>query len=51
MKKVKKQRKKSTQVLLGLQTFGKYGLKTDRGRTCVLQCAAYEYIGAVRREV
>lgn len=30
MKKVKKQRKKSTQTLLGLQTFGKYGLKTDK---------------------
>ena len=30
MKKVKKKRKKSTQTLLGLQTFGKYGLKTDR---------------------
>lgn len=28
--KVKKQRKKSTQTLLGLQTFGKYGLKTDK---------------------
>ncbi len=31
MKKVKKQRKKSTQTLLGLQTFGKYGLKTEKG--------------------
>ena len=31
MKEVKKQRKKSTQALLGLQTFGKYGLKTEKG--------------------
>ena len=50
MKEVKKQRKKSTQALLGLQTFGKYGLKTEKGELVFLQCAAYEYIGAVRRK-
>ena len=31
MRKAKKQRKKSTQTLLGLESFGKYGLKTERG--------------------
>lgn len=31
MRKAKKQRKKSTQKLLGLESFGKYGLKTEKG--------------------
>ena len=48
MRKAKKQRKKSTQKLLGFESFGKYGLKTEKGELVFLQRTAYEYISAFR---